>query len=124
VCPPVLGLFTPFFFYRQEYTPFSFLQEVYDITEWMGYAALENRRKEVFETVYATDDSMYIPDKPRRVMDRPQIIHPYIGFVNDPQRHYAADLDKYSWEAAEFSFPYNETSLFLKPSEEHLIVAI
>jgi len=70
-------------------------------------------------------DAPPLPDRVLRALDRPQVVHPYLGFALDPTRHWAAEDGRFGGrEAAEYGFPHNAEALFQTRSQDKLIVAI
>jgi hypothetical protein len=63
-------------------------------------------------------------DEWRLRLDQREILHPYIGFVEDPQGSHLKYREQYEPEGGLFGFPRNRHRLFHQPSDDLLVVAV
>jgi hypothetical protein len=57
-------------------------------------------------------------------LDEREVLHPYIGFVEDPQGSHLRDLKRFDPEAMMYGFPRNRHRLFHQPSPNLVVVAV
>ncbi len=50
-------------------------------------------------------------------------LHPYTGYVADPETTWLAKIPGFSSQAANLGFPYNRNDLFWEPSDQRLVIA-
>jgi hypothetical protein len=55
---------------------------------------------------------------------RHEVIHPYVGFVEDPTAHWTAPREGYDRRAGELGFPDNKESLFQEPSDKRAVLGV
>lgn len=57
-------------------------------------------------------------------LDQREILHPYIGFVEDPGGAHLRHRQRFEPEAGNFGFPRNRHRLFHRPSDDLVVVAV
>jgi hypothetical protein len=96
----------------------------------IGYRALQAERSELSQTPPeeppaaaaegGTATARYAPGT-----EDAQVLHPYIGYVEDPQADYVKkNAHNLSAEAINFGFPHNRHDLFNRPASDLLVVVV
>jgi hypothetical protein len=57
-------------------------------------------------------------------LDEREVLHPYVGFVEDPQGGHLRNLDRFDPEAIMYGFPRNRHRLFYQPSPDLAVVVV
>jgi hypothetical protein len=90
-----------------------------------SYSQLVARRSEVAKPVTESASvSEPLMDDGSVPFRTEQVIHPYLGFVMDAERHRAALDSRNRRDAVDLGFPRNTHSLFQTPSDRRAVVAV
>lgn len=90
----------------------------------VSHADLSTNREQVALTYESPTKQPNLPERFRRGLERPQVIHPYLGFIMDASRYDVALDGRHDGNAADFGFPHNTDPLFQEPSDQRFIIGI
>ncbi len=97
----------------------------------VGLASLRTQRNAILgdqvgvqaTKVGESDEEDEVSQWALRLQER-EVLHPYIGFVEDPQGAHLRNIKRFDPEAIDFGFPRNRHRLFHQPSDDVVVVAV